>query len=145
MKFRILGQVIEAYVHSGDVSLIQGNTIENSILHHIREKGEFSSGELDKELMPILPELLAKRLLQKYASEGKLIENGDSFKSPSNCKPNDGNLPLPEHSILKVLLFELAENTVVFGAILENDRKKPKRDETSEINGSFSMPLLGRF
>ena len=84
-------------------------------------------------------------MLQKYASEGKLIENGDSFKSPSNWKPNDGNLPLPEHSILKVLLFELAENTVVFGAILENDRKKPKRDETSEINGSFSMPLLGRF
>lgn len=144
MKFRILGQVYEAYVHSGDISLIQGNTIENSILHHIREKGGISPGDVEKELLPILPEILGERLLQKYEADAKLVKNGNSFKTPLNWKPEGGDLPLPENSILKVYLFEIGETTLVFGAILENDRKRPKREETTKITGAFSMPLAGR-
>jgi hypothetical protein len=144
IKFKITGQVTEAYVHSGKISLIQGNTVENSILHHIKEKGEFSPEALEKELLPILPQLVGKRLLQKFASEGKLIENGNSFKSPANRKPEEGHLPLPEHSILKVLVYKAGENTIVFGAALENDRKRPRQDETIKIQGSFSLPLAGR-
>jgi hypothetical protein len=144
MKFNISGQVTEAYVHSGNISLIQGNTIENSILHHIRESGDFSPLELANDLLPILPELVGKRLLQKYAGEGKLIENGQSFHSPLNWNPEGGYVSLPEHSMLKALYFEFGGETIVFGASLENDRPKPKRDETTEIEGSFSMPLIGR-
>ncbi len=144
MKFTISGQVYEAFVHSGNISLLQGNTIENSILHHIRESGDFSPQDLANDLLPILPELVGKRLLQKYVGEGKLIENGQSFHSPLNWSPEGGHQNLPEHSMLKVLLFELGEETIVFGASLENDRPKPKRDETTKIKGSFSVPLIGR-
>jgi hypothetical protein len=144
MKFNISGQVTEACVHSGNMSLIQGNTIENSILHHIRESGDFTPQELENDLLPILPVLVGKRLLQKYAGEGKLIENGQSFHSPLNWNPEGGHLNLPEHSMLKVLYFEVGGETIVFGASLENDRPKPKRDETTAIEGSFSMPLIGR-
>jgi hypothetical protein len=144
MKFNISGQVTEAFVHSGNISLIQGNTIENSILHHIQESGEFSPKELAKELLPILPELVGKRLLQKYAGEGKLIERGQSFHSPLNWNPEGGHVNLPEHSMLMVLYFEVGGETIVFGASLENDRPKPKSDETTAIEGSFSMPLIGR-
>ncbi len=144
MNFRIVGQVLEAYVHSGEISLIQGNTIENSILHHIREKGGISPGEMEKELLPILPEILGERLLLKYEAEGKLVRSNNSFKTASNWKPEDGRLPLPENSILKVYLFQIGETSIVFGAILENDRQRPKREDTRQIAGAFSMALVGR-
>ncbi len=143
MKFNISGQVTEAFVHSGSISLIQGNTIENSILHHIRESGDFSPLELANDLLPILPELVGKRLLQKYSGEGKLIENGQSFHSPLNWNPEGGHVNLPEHSMLKVLYFEVVGETIVFGASLK-DKQNRKSEEITKINGAFSVPLLGR-
>lgn len=144
MQFSVKGQVSEAYVQSGNISLIQGNTIENSILHHIREKGGISSGDLEKELFPVLPKLVSERLLQKFVSQGKLVEVDGGFKTPANWKPEDGGLPLPENSILKIQFFEAGDFRIVFSASLDEDRYKRPAQNTRNIPGSFSAPLSSR-